>query len=104
MTAMSLFIFTDGELYQQLDVVGLNRRLVSRAIAMYLAASGTFMNDNVALFRVGLDSDRLHKSHAIVGSVTGVDVKMLRPKAEGAMIPRAVAQRLNLCTAMLANK
>ena len=75
-----------------------------RAAAAYLAASLTAMHDDIALARVDLDAYGLKCAPAQRGSVPRIDVKMKRPKAEGAMVARAVAKRLDLASAMRADK
>ena len=93
-----------GQLDDKLKVVGLHRRLVSRLVSFYFSAFRAAVNDNESLFGVGLDANRLHFALAFRGSVTRVDIKVKRPKAEGAMISGAVAKGLDLLLAVFANK
>ena len=75
-----------------------------RAAAAYLAAGLTAMHDDVALARVDLDAYGLKRAAARGGSVPRVNIKVKRPKAEGAMVARAVAKRLDLASAKRADK
>ena len=74
------------------------------AVAVDLAALGAFVNDDVALFGVGLGGDRLHKPLALARAVARIYIEMLRPQAKGAMISRGIAEGLNLFAAMLADE
>ena len=74
------------------------------AVAVYLAAFRAFMNDDVALFGVGLGGDRLHKPLTLACAVAGVYIEMLRPQAKRTVISRGIAERLNLFAAVLADE
>ena len=93
-----------GELDDEHEVVGLNLSLVGGATAADLSALGTLGDDDIALFGIRLGGDGLQISSAGVGSVTGIDVHVSRPEAEGAMVAGGVAQGLDLATAMDADK
>ena len=70
------------------------------AAAADLAAFGTAVYYNVALFGVGLGADGLQQAAAFIGAVAGVDVHVDRPQAEGAMVTGGIAKRLDLSAAM----
>ena len=74
---MGSFVFSNGKAYDKLYVVGLHRCLVCGAVAVYLTAFCASVDYNVTLLWVGLNANRLHKSHAVVGSVARVYIKML---------------------------
>lgn len=99
-----LLFFCDGQLDYQLDVIGLDLRLVGGAVAVYLTAFGAFMNDDIALFGVGLGADGLHKTAAFACPVSRIYIKVLRPQAIWAMIAGGVAERLYLLAAVLADE
>jgi hypothetical protein len=88
----------------KVEVIGLHLCLVSRFVSRNLAAFFAAVNDHVALFRVDLHADGLKCAAALRGAIAGVDVQMERPKAEGAVVARAVAQRLDLLAAMRAKE
>ena len=75
-----------------------------RLVSVYLAASRAFVDDYVALFRVGNYLDRLHRRLALAGAVTGIYIEVERPKAEGAMVSGGIAKRLYFLAAMGADK
>ena len=70
--------------------------LVRGAVSVYLTASGTFMDDDVALFGVCDDLDRLHGSLALASAVTRININVKRPETVWAMISRRVSERLYL--------
>ena len=74
------------------------------AAALFGAAFGAFVRDDIAFFEVGLNEDRLHKPQALAGAITGVFVNMYRPQAERAMVARGRAERLYLSSAMSADE
>ncbi len=74
------------------------------AVAVDFAAFGTLMDDNKALFGIGFGADRLHLPLAFAGAVTGVDVHMKRPEAEGTVIARGIAKGFYGLSAVLASK
>jgi len=77
---------------------------VSGAVAVDLSAFGAFMNDDVALFGIGLGGYRLHKPTAFARAVARIYVEVLRPKAKRTVISRGVAERLYLASAVLADE
>ena len=74
------------------------------AAALFGAAFGAFVGDDISLLRVGLDEDRLHQTEALAGAVAGIFVNMNRPQAERAMVARGRAERLYLSSAMSADE
>ena len=78
--------------------------LVSGAVSMDLAAFLALVQDHVAFFGVRLNADRLHLTLAGVGAVSGIDIHVERPEAEGTMVSGGISQRLNLPSAMGADK
>ena len=93
-----------GQTNEKAEVVRLFFGLVSRPIAAKLAALGAFMHDDKPLSRIGLYAQGHHFSAAFRGAVTGIDVQVKRPEAEGAMVAGAVAERLYLPSAIGADK
>ena len=81
-----LLVFCNRELDDELDVVGLNLCLVGGAVAVKLAAFCAFVDDDIALFGVGLGGDGLHKTAALACTVAGVYIEMLRPQTKGAVV------------------
>lgn len=77
---------TCGEFNEKHSVVGLNARLVCRAISLNLATLGALMNYNEALFGVNLRKNGFHLTSAGVVAVSGVYVNVERPKTKRAMI------------------
>ena len=71
---------------------------------MDLTAAGAFVNDDKALFGIGLCADGLHLPLAFAGAVAGVDVHVEGPEAEGAVIAGGVAKGLHGFSAVLADK
>ena len=67
-------------------------------------AFGATVSDDEPFFGVGCGSHRLHESTAVCGAVAGIHVKMYRPKAKRAVIPRRVTKGLHLTSAVPANK
>ena len=96
--------FSRAKLYQKLKAVGLNGRLVSRAVSLYFTAFCASVAYYVPLSGVGFNGYGLHFAAAFRGSVTRIYVKVKRPKAERAMVSRAVAEGLDLLAAVLADK
>jgi hypothetical protein len=101
---MVLFVFPYCQRDQKLNIVGLDRRLVSGAVAVYLSATGALMDDHVSFFGIGLNANGLHQSHALAGAVSGIYINVYRPKAKGAVVSGAVSQGLHVLTAMGAGK
>ena len=62
------------------------------------------MNDNVALFGVSNNLNRLHRRATFAGSVAGIYINVQRPQAERAVVARGVSERLDLFAAMGADK
>ena len=81
-----LLVFCNRELDDELNIVGLYLGFVGGAIAMDLTAFRAFVDDNVALFGVGLGGDGLHKTLTLAGAVAGIYIEMLRPQAKGAVV------------------
>ena len=71
-----LKIASRSKLYKQLGVVGLDFCFVSRFVAHNAAATVTFVNDDVSLFRVGQGLDGAQNAAAIVCSVTRVYINV----------------------------
>ena len=92
------------KLYEKLEIVGLRGCLVRGAVAVYLTALLTFMQNYIALFCVDYDLYGLHLSVTLTSSVAGIYIKMERPQTKRAMIARGVSQGLDLTAAMLAYK
>ena len=74
------------------------------AVAVDLAAACATVDDNEAFFGIGLCADGLHRTFAFAGAVTGIDVHVKRPEAEGAVIAGGKAERLHGFSAVLTNK
>ena len=92
------------ELDDQHQVVGLHLGLVGGAASTDLPALLAFGDDDIALLGIGLGRDGLQVTATGIGTVTGIDVHVPRPKAEGTMIAGGVAQGLYLPSAMDAGK
>ena len=75
-----------GEFDKQGAIIGLLFSIKGGAITAYLAAFFAPMDNNEILFRIGLCTDRAHKTAAGVSSIAGVYVDVERPQAEGTMI------------------
>ena len=75
-----------------------------RLVAVQFPASGTAVYDDVALFGIGLGTDRLKLPAAGVSSVAGIDVYVKRPKTMRAVIARSIAKRLDLSSAVNTDK
>ena len=88
----------------QAYIVGLNRRFVRGAATAYLAALGTAVDDYISPPCIRLGSYRLHKAAARVLPVAGIFVNVHRPQTERAVIARRIPQRLDLPTAVGADK
>jgi hypothetical protein len=93
-----------GESDDEHEVVGLNLGLVGGAATADLSALAALGYDDEALFGVGLGGYGLQVAAAGVGAVTGVDVHVAGPQAEGAVISGGVAQGLDLTAAVDAGK
>ena len=74
------------QLDKQVDVVGLDACLVRGAAALFSTAFGAFVRNDISLFEVGDDKDRLHQTKALASAVAGVFINMYRPQAEGTMV------------------
>ena len=88
----------------QADIVRLYVSLVSRFATAKLAASLTSGYDDISFLQIRLGGYRLQFATARVGSVSGIDIHMERPKAKGAMIPRGISQGKHFPAAMSAGK
>ena len=64
------------QLNYEVDVIGLNPRLVRRTASLYLSALCATVDDDVALLGIEVNVHRLHKSQAFTRSVPGVFVNM----------------------------
>ena len=95
-----LSLLTCGKLDKKRTVVRLCLRVESRSVSAYLSAFFTFVDYNKSAFCVGLGADRSHKSSTFVGSVARIYINVKRPQAEGAMIPRGIAQGKHFPSAM----
>ena len=73
-------------------------------ITDYFSATVASVDDDIALFGVGLGADGTENSAAGVRSVAGVDVNVERAETEGAMVSRGVAERQNLAAAVFADE
>ena len=93
-----------GQANEERFIVGLDLGLVGGAVAVDLAAARALVNDDKALFGIGLGANGLHLSAAFAGTVAGVDVHVERPEAEGTVVARGVAKGLYGLSAVLANK
>ena len=89
---------------EQSDIVGLDFRFVCRAVAAYRAALAALVDDDISLFRVGLDGDGIHYPAAVARPVAGVYVDVQRTKAPRAMVARRISERQHLKTAVLTYK
>ena len=74
------------------------------AVAVDLAAFRAFVDDDVALFGVGLGGDGLHQTLTQAGAVAGIYIEVLRPEAKRAVVSRGIAEGLNLAPAVLADE
>lgn len=92
------------QLNDELHIVGLAFRFMRRLVAPDGTAFCASVNDDKSLFAVRQCGNGLHKTAAVGGSVAGVYIEMNRPQAKRAVIPRGVAERLNLPAAMSADK
>ena len=86
------------------QVVGLHLGLVGGAATADLAAFLALGDDDIALLGIGLSGDGLQIATARIGAVTGVDVHVPRPEAEGTVVAGGVAQGLDLLPTMDADK
>ena len=98
------FKFRRGERDQKLEAVGLLLCLVGGFVSVNFAATRAFMNDYIAFFGIRHDLDRFHRCAAFAGAVTGIYVNVKRPKAIRAMVSRGISKRLDLATAVRADK
>lgn len=93
---------------RQLDdeggIVGLNLCLVCRLVTHDGAASVTAVNDNIALFGIGLCLYRAENTAAVVCPVARVNIHVQRAEAEGTMVPRRVAKGQDLASAVFADE
>lgn len=71
---------------------------------MDLTAASASVDDDEPLFGVGLCADGLHLPLAFAGAISGVDIHVEGPEAEGAVIARGIAQGLHGFSAVLADK
>ena len=89
---------------EQHQIVGLYLGLVGGAATADLAAFLALGDDDIALLGIGLGGDGLQIATARIGAVTGIDVHVPRPEAEGTVVAGGVAQGLDLFAAMDADK
>ena len=94
----------DGQLYQKVDIVGLDFRGIGGLIADGRAAFIAFIDDDISLFRVGENLNGAEDSAAVVGAVAGVYVYMNRTKAMGAVVAGGDAEGFHLESAVFADK
>ena len=73
---MSHIALARGELYYKLYIVGLYLGVMGGAATTDLAALGTTVNYNVALFGIGLGAYRLKQTAAFVCTVAGIHVNV----------------------------
>ena len=102
-----LFAFsslTRGQADEEAAVIGLIARVERGAVSANFTAFGATVNDDEIMSRIGLGANGLHLSATGIGTVTGIDIHMKGPQAEGAMIPGAVSHGRYLFTAMGADK
>ena len=93
-----------GKFYQKSYVVGLILCLVRRAVALDLTALGAFVDDNVALFGIGLHANRLHKAAAFVCPVAGIYVNVQGAQAKWTVVAGGISEALDLFFAAGADK
>ena len=75
-----------------------------RAVSLYRAAFFAFVNDDITLFRIGLDPYRTHYAAARICPVARIYINMKRAETSRTMIARTVAERMNLETAISADE
>ena len=75
-----------GQLDEQFDAIRLNLCLVCRTVAVNLAAFGATVNNDVSLACVGLGANGFHLPPTGIGSVTGIDIHVQRPKTKRAVV------------------
>lgn len=75
-----------------------------RAVSVYLAALFALVKNYIAFFRVYFYLDGLHLPLTLAGSVAGIYIKVKRPKTKRAVISRCIAERLDLSSAVGADK
>ena len=75
-----------GQLYYEVHIIRLHLGFVRRLISYHSAASVTFVNDNVSLFRIGLGLYRTENSATIISSVAGVYIHMQGAQTEGTVV------------------
>lgn len=92
------------ELNEQINVIGLNFGFVRRAIASDLAAFIALVDDDIALFRIGLYANGAKNAAAGVGAIAGVDIHVQGTEALGAVIARAITERLDFKSAVFADE
>ena len=102
--ALPALYFSCGKLDEVHYVVGLNLCLVRGFVAVYLAAFGAFVKNDVALLRVGNDLYGVHYRAAFARSVAGVNIYVERAEALRAMVARGVAEGFYLKAAVGADK
>ncbi len=100
-SALSVHCRECDKLFQ---AVGLDIGVVGGAVSVYLTAFCTAVYYNIALAWIGDGGNRLHKSAALVCTVSGIYIDMYRPKTVRAMVARAFSERLHLPAAVLADK
>lgn len=93
-----------GKLDDLLYIIGLNGGLVSRLISADRSAFSALTDDNISLFRVSLGKNRLQKSAAIRGSVSGIYVNVQGVKAKRTVVTRGVAEGQYLPFAVFTNE
>ena len=75
-----------GEANKEGAVIGLNLCVIGCAVPAKLTAFCAAVGNDVAVAGIGLGADGLHLTAAFVCAVTGVDVNVERPEAEGAVV------------------
>ena len=75
-----------GQLDKQGTVVVLCTGIEGGAVAAYLSAFLTPVNNDKAVLGVGLGADGAHDTAALVGAVTGIYINVERTKTEGTVI------------------
>ncbi len=93
-----------GELYKQIDIIGLNLCGICCLISDGRAAFFAFIDDYIALFRIGQNLHGAENALTIVRSVSRVDVYMNRTQALGAVVSGGYSERLYLEAAALTDK
>ena len=91
---------SDGQFYDQIDIIRLNLRLVGGFITSFRAAFFASADDHVTLLCIDLREDRLKNSTAIRSAIAGIYVKVQGMETERTVVTRGVAKGQNLFSAI----